>query len=1336
MEIKLAGGIVAPHYPIDRRGSVRASRLLAVLLMTLLLALPLAGGVGAGPAGSDAPLPSKDSDARIAVIDQVSALVEVPPQETRLLRVDHANASLVPVDWNDPIETLTGVQLQAVQAVEPWLQRDLAVQLKRLGGNANRFANAILNCPQDAWVDEIAFSIAHTPPEVLAQVGDASVLRDNARYLYSQDADIAYADLVERTGDDGNYTTLSYLNDTGVRHEYPRDIYYWYIAHARVFWEPPARVSGLSFWRKAYWDEITWQDSGTLKGHLAGAGNIYEAANASTIWMQMNMEFGYGTNPLQPVQVILERYGSCGQYSITTASSMKVAMIPARVCIYPASDHQWCEVFIDGHWMHVDASNDVAGAATVKEPELVRRTNTVNFNDAGVFERGWKPYMAATSTFRSDDVVINSIDISAPDPSYTFRESGMTERLGAAPHEYTPTSTVTINVRDASGDPIEGAYVGVYRVGHDIYNPSTPDYPHFAYANYTNATGQAEFQLGLQGYCNRCGDDHYYAALILSRYYGGTDDFFAFHVPEEGQEYSFSYTVTGDAPKQVEPQWTGRTLIEGPPGGPGEFNLNISLEAWGRQRHNHGEWSQYETFGFGTTFDHLFPSDVDVMVANAFGLQDLYAGRTVSAFLGARDSSSLEGDVWIPHDEDIYLVLANTDSHFTTKVVNVTVDLSVVCKPVLGIASPQLHGTYSTDDPLPFIGTVSDYVPITRIEVSLDDGETWIDLTDGYDATNGTFEAYVDVSALSSGDYILWLRVTDAVGASNNFIPFVALDADDPELRVLYPMDGDIRAGLTGVIGVTVNASDNLGLDRVETRWSDGPWVALNESGEHGGTHETLLEVGDRVGSVTLEVRAVDIVGRTTVRTMDLVIDVIKPSLELVDPEPGDEVVVGAGWTLDVEGSVWDDHGIKSLMYSIDGGDEMDVTGSLGETGRFTFQLDTTGWEEGEHTVTVLVADLVYYRAWKEFTVVVDATPPTLTLEQLDAFYDDGDDVDLTGTVTDAHGVEGLWVSVDGEDEEAVSLDLAGGFGRPLPSGSEAVGTHTVTVRAMDRLGNEVSRTLSYEVLDETDPVLTLDSPAPGAVIGRGSSIHLSGTAVDNVAVVSLTLRLGTEETQFILEDLDPLLGQWTVNVGTAQRALGQLVIEVRAEDAAGNMAAVSVIVSIADRTDPSASLDVDPLKPPRVESGKALELLARFSDDVAVTKVEYRVDGWTWIPVPCELPCNEWVVEVPSKGLSTGGHVLDVRVTDAAGNDVVVTTPFEVEPVPERTSVSTGLLAGVVVAVVLVLVLVYMLVLRPRSGPGPGEPAPEPVPADGSEAPTEDVTVEVPGPEEEPGGV
>jgi hypothetical protein len=1284
--------LVTPSVRKVLRSISRSALILAVVLLMVVPASAVPGSDGGSGTSSRADPPELPPPASWEVVDTLSAMVEIPPQDVKVLRVDHENITLEPVDWYDPVKALKTLHGQAVDRVEPWLKRDLAVQLNRMGSNGDRFARLIINCQEDKWVDEIAFSVAHTPPEVLSQMGQPIVLQDNAEFLYGQDGDLAYADLVERTGEDGDFTTVSYLNWTGARHEYPREIYYWYIAHARVFWETPAKVAGKSLWRKAYWDEITYDDSNTLRSWLTNCGNIIEAANASTVWMQMNMEFGYGTNPLQPVQVILERYGSCGQYSITTASSLKAAMIPARITMYPASDHQWCEVYIDGHWMHVDASNDVAGNANLKEPNLIRRTKSVNFNDAGVFERGWKPYMSATSTFRSDDVVMNTIDITAPDPQFGFRETGMTNNTGRAPHKYTETSTVHITVTDDIGDPIEGAYVGIYRIGHDIYNPGTPDYPHFANLNYTNATGEVEFELGLQGYCGRCDDDHYYGALVLSRYNQATNDFYTFSVPEENQEYSHHFRVTGDASRQDEPTFSHIVTF---PEYPRDFRLDIDLEAWGRQRHTHGEWGQYEMFNFRTSFDHTFPSDIDLAAVNRSMLDSFYTNNGAATWDHVKDAESLSTIFAIPHEEDIFVLLANTDSHYTTKVVNITVDLSAPCKPQLSLLGPDDDTNHSTDAPFMVQGTVTDYIDITDLRVTFDDGGNWTGIIANLSPTDDIFIAYLNVSHLDSGDSQVRVRATNSVGVWREASVSVFMDADDPELEVRYPMEDDVRSGLANQIGVQVSASDNRHLETVHARLQGYPWVELDRVDGPFWTHEEIIPLHDEVGAVIFEARATDGVGRTTLVRFWLIIDILPAILELHEPLPDDVVVVGQGTDVTVSGSAWDDIGIHRLSYRVNETNWTYVTESIGDDGDFSFDIPVSELEEGEYQVEVSLRDQAWLGSSYTFTIIKDITPPNLLIDPLDPYYNDDDPIRLSGFVLDDHGVQGMWVSVDGGPEEELVVDLGGGFRQTLPSGPDDVGVHVIDLRTVDSLGNEVRQTITYQVVDETDPTVSIDAPIASQAFGRGVALQVSGTALDNVAVISLTIKVGSDETQYDLANLDPQVGHWAVGVNTQERDLGQLTIQVMVEDAAGNTGLSSVTVNLVDRTDPEVKLLIDPQAMPKATKGKPVVVASTFNDDVGVTKVEYRVDGWSWIPVPAVFPCEGWDIEVPTDATSTGNHMLEVRVTDAAGNDVVVSSPFEVVPVPEESTVPLGLIAGVVVAAVVVLVLVYMLVLR-----------------------------------------
>ncbi len=111
------------------------------------------------------------------------------------------------------------------------------------------YADLILNA-ENKLKDEIAFSIAHTPTQVLIQTSNQPVYKENAELLYEIDQFLDYADIVDygnfATGD--YYSTVSYRHKTSVNGstqtmEFPRDIYYWYIVHPKISDEIPDYIN-------------------------------------------------------------------------------------------------------------------------------------------------------------------------------------------------------------------------------------------------------------------------------------------------------------------------------------------------------------------------------------------------------------------------------------------------------------------------------------------------------------------------------------------------------------------------------------------------------------------------------------------------------------------------------------------------------------------------------------------------------------------------------------------------------------------------------------------------------------------------------------------------------------------------------------------------------------------------------------------------------------------------------------------------------------------------------------------------------------------------------------
>jgi hypothetical protein len=108
----------------------------------------------------------------------------------------------------------------------------------------------LISSAENKFKDEIAFSIAHTPTQVLFQTRHNPVYKKNAELLYEIDQYLDYASIVEygsyTSGD--YYSTVSYKYKTSATGtiqttELPRDIYYWYIVHPKISDEIPNYIN-------------------------------------------------------------------------------------------------------------------------------------------------------------------------------------------------------------------------------------------------------------------------------------------------------------------------------------------------------------------------------------------------------------------------------------------------------------------------------------------------------------------------------------------------------------------------------------------------------------------------------------------------------------------------------------------------------------------------------------------------------------------------------------------------------------------------------------------------------------------------------------------------------------------------------------------------------------------------------------------------------------------------------------------------------------------------------------------------------------------------------------
>ena len=389
----------------------------------------------------------------------------------------------------------------------------------------------ILQDAPDELVDEIAFTIAHTPHEVLramARLDEADLVVENARDIYRADKELDYAEIIDLP--DGRSTILYANGDT-----LPPEVYYWYVVHPRILFEIPARVDvnywkkrplgfgphtkggvykpgdeelqwlrhtediyrdpkGGQFWRTTYFSDSTYGKTvidvvRDAKDPLDAIRRLY----AFQCWADSGfMRFGYRTQDIQPLQIYYKAYGSCGEQSILFASFARTALIPCYIAIDMGEDHQWNEVYFDGRWHHLDVNMglDKGIDNPCKSAECMG-------NKTVTAVVGWRP----------DDVLF----------PITVRG-------------YTDTASVDVVVTDSDGKPLSGALVMVK--SHWNHRNSR------AIWAYTGTDGVAKLGIGWQPL-------GYTFEIITPFGVAGAENLFL----EEGKSYRFGFETPSSAPK-------------------------------------------------------------------------------------------------------------------------------------------------------------------------------------------------------------------------------------------------------------------------------------------------------------------------------------------------------------------------------------------------------------------------------------------------------------------------------------------------------------------------------------------------------------------------------------------------------------------------------------------------------------------------------------------------------------------------------------------------------------------------------------------------------------------
>jgi len=300
------------------------------------------------------------------------------------------------IEFIEVVESLSDLVQNAIDRSPLWLRDDLVDNFRRLPSDyQDTYADIILDAP-DAWVDEVAYQVAHVSPEILVDTSfNPELVTVNAQYLYKNDSLLHYADIIDygSPGDDDYYSTVRYKaledGDT-VEYELPPEYYYMYIVHPEISDESPRMDSYVynRFWRDYLFYEA---DSGypVLSEKLQGVKILWDVADTAQVYppgrdfdstdcaldiignwgSETVPELAMGNRPIQPNVIAHEHNGNCGETQDVLQAAARAALVPAVATMDIAEDHVWCEFYYKGwHEYQIDRGYGVTPISTISAP--------------------------------------------------------------------------------------------------------------------------------------------------------------------------------------------------------------------------------------------------------------------------------------------------------------------------------------------------------------------------------------------------------------------------------------------------------------------------------------------------------------------------------------------------------------------------------------------------------------------------------------------------------------------------------------------------------------------------------------------------------------------------------------------------------------------------------------------------------------------------------------------------------------------------------------------------------------------------------------------------------
>lgn len=333
----------------------------------------------------------------------------------------------------------------------------------------------------------------------------------------------------------------------------------------------------------------------------------------------------------------------------------------------------------------------------------------------------------------------------------------------------------------------------------------------------------------------------------------------------------------------------------------------------------------------------------------------------------------------------------------------------------------------------------------------------------------------------------LTATATDAAGNTTIQTRIITVDRTAPTVQITGPQAG--QKFTQNPITVTVNGTDNVGIERIELHANGAPIGTVN--GAQGS-----ITWAPTSGTYTLTATATDRAGNKTTTQIDNV-QVALASSSVITPDAPTITGTIAGTNPifvrglgSVQGSATSTAGITSGQLIVDGQGASTPTATSNGT-PVTFNFDFNTLNEGLHDLGIRWTDAAsVVTDSPKVSVYVDKTAPVITWNKpTNGSITGSGSIALEATATDA--ASGLATLTYSENGTAITTPS---------TWTPSEGMHTVTATATDKVGNVSSQNVTFTV-DQTGPTITATSPTNGQEFTT-TPVTISATATDNLTGV------------------------------------------------------------------------------------------------------------------------------------------------------------------------------------------------------------------------------------------